>query len=141
MAHSGRAAGGPPLPPQRRSLQQRFGPHAKARNGRGTVRRLLALYARWKRELILVVGLTVLSTAASLAVPYLLGLAVDCFRVGGVDRTALAALLVLLVGSDSGTVAWQLGTPPLDGDYLPENGDPNPPGLLCQIGEASPVLL
>ena len=74
MAHSGRAAGGPPLPPQRRSLQQRFGPHAKARNGRGTVRRLLALYARWKRELILVVGLTVLSTVASLAVPYLLGL-------------------------------------------------------------------
>lgn len=98
MAHSGRPAGGPPLPPQRRSLQQRFGPHAKARNGRGTVRRLLALYARWKRELILVVGLTVLSTVASLAVPYLLGLAVDCFRVGGVDRTALAALLVLLVG-------------------------------------------
>ena len=31
------------LPPQRRSLQQRFGPHARARDGRGTVRRLLEI--------------------------------------------------------------------------------------------------
>ena len=45
MAH-GEASGGPVLPPQRRSLQQRFGPHARARDGRGTVRRLLALCAR-----------------------------------------------------------------------------------------------
>ena len=76
MAH-GEASGGPVLPPQRRSLQQRFGPHARARDGRGTVRRLLALYARWGRELLLVVCLTLLSTGAALAVPYLLGRAVD----------------------------------------------------------------
>ena len=61
MAH-GEASGGPVLPPQRRSLQQRFGPHARARDGRGTVRRLLALYARWGRELLLVVCLTLVFT-------------------------------------------------------------------------------
>ena len=89
MAH-GEASGGPVLPPQRRSLQQRFGPHARARDGRGTVRRLLALYARWGRELLLVVCLTLLSTGAALAVPYLLGRAVDCFLPwGGVERAAL----------------------------------------------------
>lgn len=81
MAH-GEASGGPVLPPQRRSLQQRFGPHARARDGRGTVRRLLALYARWGRELLLVVCLTLLSTGAALAVPYLLGRRWTAFCLG-----------------------------------------------------------
>ena len=99
MAH-GEASGGPVLPPQRRSLQQRFGPHARARDGRGTVRRLLALYARWGRELLLVVCLTLLSTGAALAVPYLLGRAVDCFLPwGGVERAALSVLLPTLAGA------------------------------------------
>ena len=99
MAH-GEASGGHVLPPQRRSLQQRFGPHARARDGRGTVRRLLALYARWGRELLLVVCLTLLSTGAALAVPYLLGRAVDCFLPwGGVERAALSVLLPTLAGA------------------------------------------
>lgn len=99
MTHD-EASGGPVLPPQRRSLQQRFGPHARARDGRGTVRRLLALYARWGRELLLVVCLTLLSTGAALAVPYLLGRAVDCFLPwGGVERAALSVLLPTLAGA------------------------------------------
>lgn len=102
-----RETAGPVLPPQRRSLQQRFGPCAKARDGRGTVRRLLALYGQWKKELILVIGLTLLSTGAALTIPYLMGRAVDCFSPGGgVDRSALTALLLLLAGS---TVAQWLG--------------------------------
>ena len=75
-------------------------PTPGARDGRGTVRRLLALYARWGRELLLVVCLTLLSTGAALAVPYLLGRAVDCFLPwGGVERAALSVLLPTLAGA------------------------------------------
>ncbi|BDF72560.1 multidrug ABC transporter ATP-binding protein [Oscillospiraceae bacterium] len=90
----------PRLPPQRRSLQQRFGPHARARDGRGTAKRLLTLYGAWKKEIALVICLTLLATGAGLAVPYLLGRAVDCFHLSDnrVDREALAALLALLAG-------------------------------------------
>ena len=109
MAH-GEASGGPVLPPQRRSLQQRFGPHARARDGRGTVRRLLALYARWGRELLLVVCLTLLSTGAALAVPYLLGRAVDCFLPwGGVERAALSVLLPTLAGAAAAMLTGRTG--------------------------------
>ena len=90
----------PRLPPQRRSLQQRFGPHARARAGRGTAKRLLTLYGAWIKEIALVICLTLLATGAGLAVPYLLGRAVDCFHLSDnrVDREALAALLALLAG-------------------------------------------
>lgn len=98
MSHSD-PAGGAALPPQRRSLQQRYSPYAKAKNGRGTLRRLLALYAQWKGLLLVVILLTVLSTLASLAVPYLLGLAVDCFRADAVDRATLSVLLLLLAAA------------------------------------------
>lgn len=90
----------PRLPPQRRSLQQRFGPQARARDGKGTVKRLLALYGGWKKEIVLVICLTLLATGASLAVPYLSGRAMDCFHLAdnSVDRDALAVLLALLTG-------------------------------------------
>lgn len=141
MAH-GEASGGPVLPPQRRSLQQRFGPHARARDGRGTVRRLLALYARWGRELLLVVCLTLLSTGAALAVPYLLGRAVDCFLPwGGVERAALSVLLPTLAGAAAAQWLGNWGRRPLDGDPLPADGGPHPEGVLCQAGAAAPVLL
>lgn len=90
----------PHLPPQRRSLQQRFSPHAQAKDSRGTVKRLLKLYAGWRRELALIVALTLLTTAASLTAPYLLGLAVDCFHLSGqaVELARLGRLLVMLAG-------------------------------------------
>ena len=46
------------------------------------------------------VCLTPLSTGAALAVPYLLGRAVDCFLPwGGVERAALSVLLPTLAGA------------------------------------------
>lgn len=46
------------------------------------------------------VCLTLLSTGAALAVPYLLGRAVDCFLPwGGVERAALSVLLPTLAGA------------------------------------------
>lgn len=95
MKHSGE----PQLPPQRRGLQQRFSPHSKAKDGRGTVKRLLHLYAGWKRELIQVTALTLLAVAASLAVPDLMGRAVDCFQLEPpyhADRRRLYGILLLL---------------------------------------------
>ena len=146
MAH-GEASGGPVLPPQRRSLQQRFGPHARARDGRGTVRRLLALYARWGRELLLVVCLTLLSTGAALAVPYLLGRAVDCFLPwGGVERAALSVLLPTLAGaaghSGSATGADAAGWRSSPSGWWPASGGsalPSWGGCPCPTLTATPM--
>ena len=99
MSHSD-PAGGAALPPQRRSLQQRYSPYAKAKNGRGTLRRLLALYAQWKGLLLVVILLTVLSNRwHRWRCLYLLGLAVDCFRADAVDRAPLSVLLLLLAAA------------------------------------------
>ncbi len=92
-------SGEPQLPPQRRSLQQRFSPHAKAKDGAGTLKRLLALYAQWKKDLIWVAAFTLLAAGSSLAAPYLMGRAVDCFRLEppyAVERGRLCRMLVLL---------------------------------------------
>lgn len=90
----------PRLPTQRRSLQQRFSPHARVKDGRGTVKRLLRLYAAWRWELAQIAALTLLATAAALAAPYLLGLAVDCFQLPGPGETGsrLGVLLAMLAG-------------------------------------------
>ena len=91
-------SGEPQLPPQRRSLQQRFSPHAKAKDGRGTMRRLLALYAGQRRALVQVAALTLLSAGTALTAPYLLGRAVDCFPLElsrGVDLSRLYPVLAL----------------------------------------------
>jgi len=68
------------------------------KDARGMARRLLRLYAAWWRDILLVIFLTLLSTAGSLAIPHLLGRAVDCFALTGrqADREELLSMVLLI---------------------------------------------
>lgn len=83
----------------RYTYQRRFGPHDRARDSRGTMRRLLPFYAAWWRQIAVVIVITLFSTGFSLAIPYLSGQAVDQFDLmtGAVDRGKLTQLLLLLL--------------------------------------------
>lgn len=99
MAH-GEASGGPVLPPPAAEPPAALRPPRQGQGRAGHRAAAPGLYARWGRELLLVVCLTLLSTGAALAVPYLLGRRWTAFCLGGgVERAALSVLLPTLAGA------------------------------------------
>ncbi len=87
----------------------RFEPGQKAKNARGTLRRVIALYKGQKGALLVILCLTVLSAAVAVLIPYWTGRAFNAFSGGGLDesflRTCLAAIIALnLTAYVSGTV-------------------------------------
>jgi ATP-binding cassette subfamily B multidrug efflux pump len=78
--------------------QQRFAPVAKPKNTKGTLRRLIGLFVLWRKSILLAVALTVLSSAASLVTPLLLGNAINAFDVktNMVDKSLLAMIIFVL---------------------------------------------
>ncbi len=77
----------------------------KAKDARGTLRRLLSYLGEYRMQLILVVALTVGSTLLSLAGPYLQGVAIDQFILAG-DREGLVRIIMILAGTYiAGTIA------------------------------------
>lgn len=90
-----------PLPPS--PFPGRGGPGARmmgevprAKNARGTVRRLWGYLRRQKRALLLTGGMVVASTGLNLAGPYLLGRAIDVYILPG-DLAGLARIVLLLI--------------------------------------------
>ena len=77
---------------------QRFAPTAKPKNTGGTFRRLIGLFVLWRKSILLAAALTVLSSAASLAVPLLLGNAINTFDVktNRVDKSLLGTIIFVL---------------------------------------------
>lgn len=77
---------------------QRFAPTAKPKNTRGTFRRLIGLFVLWRKSILLAAALTVLSSAASLVTPLLLGNAINTFDVktNMVDKSLLATIIFAL---------------------------------------------
>lgn len=86
----GRPAGGGP--------QSRFAPTAKPKNARGTFRRLWSFYVKELPMLLLILLLILTMTAMTLAVPYLLGRAVDAYdiRAGVLDLTRFLSTVALI---------------------------------------------
>ncbi len=84
----------------RYTYQRRFGPHDRAKDSRGTMCRLLPFYAAWWRQIAVVILITLFSTGFSLAIPYLLGQAVDQFDLmtGAIHQQRLMQLALLLLG-------------------------------------------
>ena len=78
----------------------RFLPGDKPRNTRGTLARVVAVYARSGRLIVLALALTVVSSLVSVAIPYVVGRAFDTFHIDPIrlDAAALWRLLAVVAG-------------------------------------------
>lgn len=78
---------------------QRFQPMAKPKNSRGTMLRLVSMFGRWKKSLIVTTVLTIISASVSLITPLLIGKAINTFntKTGTVDKNILTVILTALV--------------------------------------------
>jgi len=70
----------------------------KAKDVRGTLGRLLAYLGEYRLHVMVVAAFTVVSTLLSLAGPYLQGLAIDRYIIGG-DAAGLLRIITLLAGT------------------------------------------
>jgi ATP-binding cassette subfamily B protein len=92
-----RVAEPPPLLGRFGPGQRQLGPIERAKNRRGTVRRLWGYLRRQKRALILTVALVAGTTALTVMGPYLLGYALDTYVLPG-DLPGLARISLLMLG-------------------------------------------
>ncbi|MHB8061472.1 MAG: ABC transporter ATP-binding protein [Ruminiclostridium sp.] len=78
---------------------QRFQPTAKPKNTKSTLRRLMKMFMKWRKSLLIAVGLTILSASISLFTPFLLGKAINTFNIKTniVDTHMLTIILTTLV--------------------------------------------
>ena len=81
----------------------RFEPGKKARDARGTLRRVVGLYKNQKGALTVILGLTVLSAVTAVLVPYWTGRAFNAFTGESLNRdwlkTSLTAIVALNLAS------------------------------------------
>jgi len=78
----------------------------RAKDVRGTVRRLLSKFAPYKWSFAIVLGLVLVGTLLGLIGPYLMSLAIDRFIAGG-DRAGLVRISLAMLASYAG--AWLVG--------------------------------
>ena len=79
--------------------QQRFAPSAKPKNTKATLFRLIKIFMIWRKSILLAVGLTILSSTASLFTPFLLGKAINTFNIktNSIDTSRLTIIIIALV--------------------------------------------
>ena len=75
----------------------RFEPGKKARDARGTLRRVVGLYKNQKGALSVILGLTVLSAVTAVLVPYWTGRAFNAFTGASLNRDWLKTCLTAIV--------------------------------------------
>ncbi len=76
----------------------RFAPGAKPRNARSTFLRIVKIYMRWAKSIILAMLLTAVSSLISVSIPYFVGKAIGTFEMADrtVDREMLAWYLAII---------------------------------------------
>lgn len=86
---SGRPAGGG---------ANRFRPGAKPKNAKGTLMRIVKIYARWGKTIILAIFLTVISSFISVAIPYYVGKTFNTLKIPTktVDTNTLMLFLMII---------------------------------------------
>ena len=94
----------------RQGGRDRFRPHEKAKDARGTLLRLLKLYMKEGRALLGAALMTICSAGAALAAPYLIGSAINTMDIasGTVDRPVLTTVLLALISCYA--AGWLLDT-------------------------------
>ncbi len=77
----------------------RFKPTEKPKNAKGTLLRLMKIIVKWRRSFVIASFLTVLSAFFSLLTPWLIGRAINTFRIGksSVNTALLTTILLSLV--------------------------------------------
>ncbi len=88
----------PVMRPGGRGRRPRGMPVEKAKNVRGTVRRLWQYFGGQRRALVFLAVLVILGSAVGLAIPYLIGKAVDTIEIvnGGLQPLAIVVLVLLM---------------------------------------------
>ncbi|MDF2881604.1 MAG: transporter ATP-binding protein [Clostridiaceae bacterium] len=76
----------------------RFRPGAKPKNAKGTLMRIIKIYMRWAKTIILAMMLTVLSSVISVSIPYFVGKTFNTFKISArtVDTKTLMGLLMII---------------------------------------------
>lgn len=76
----------------------RFAPGVKPKNTRNTLMRIIKIYMRWAKTILLAIVLTVFSAAITVAIPYFIGRTFNTFKVETmtVDTGSLMRLLVII---------------------------------------------
>jgi ATP-binding cassette subfamily B protein len=75
-----------------------MGPKEKAKNARGTLKRILMYIGKGRAALVLVFVMVCISSAAGLVGPYLIGKAVDTMTSFGVDFQRLLRIALAMTG-------------------------------------------
>jgi len=88
----------------------RFKPTEKPKDTKGTLLRLVKIFMGWRRPLLIAAFLTISSAFVSLLTPWLLGRAINTFRIGKntVDTSLLTTVLLSLVACY--LVSWVIDT-------------------------------
>ncbi|QAT39758.1 ABC transporter ATP-binding protein [Clostridium sp. JN-9] len=76
----------------------RFRPGAKPKNAKGTLMRIVKIYARWGKTIILAIILTVISSLISVAIPYYIGKTFNTLKIPTktVDTNTLMLFLMII---------------------------------------------
>lgn len=80
--------------------RDRFAPTAKPKNAKKTLLRIIRLYMRWGKTILLAILLTVFSSLLSVAIPYYIGKTFNTFHTEdrSVDTEKLLLLLFFILG-------------------------------------------
>lgn len=89
MPSMGRVGGGGP---------SRFAPKAKPKNAKGTLRRIVKIYMRWGKTILLAMILTAMSSLITVAIPYFVGKTFNYLNISTrtVDSSMFITLLMVI---------------------------------------------
>lgn len=73
----------------------RFGPNAKPKNAKGTLKRIVKIYMRWGKTIFVAMMLTAFSSVISVAIPYYIGKTFNTFKIA--TRTVDIKMLIWLL--------------------------------------------
>jgi ATP-binding cassette subfamily B protein len=79
--------------------RRRFAPVEKPKDTKGTMLRLMKIFTKWSKPLLVAAVLTILSALLSLLTPWLLGRAINAFQIqtGVVNTALLKTILIALI--------------------------------------------
>ncbi len=79
--------------------RDRFAPTAKPKNAKGTLLRIIHIYMRWGKTIIVAILLTAISSLIAVAIPYFIGKTFNTFHIKdrSVDRNRLISLLAVIL--------------------------------------------
>lgn len=76
----------------------RFAPKAKPKNAKGTLRRIVKIYMRWGKTILLAMFLTAMSSVITVAIPYFVGKTFNYLNMSTrtVDSSMFLTLLMVI---------------------------------------------